>query len=124
MSFTVNVSEEFDSWFAPLEEVLQDDILFVVRLLQEYGPHLRRPYADTLEGTHLSNLKELRVQHRGEPYRILFAFDPKREALLLVGGSKAGDKRWYKRMIPVAEAIFERHLETLEKEDSSGKTLE
>jgi hypothetical protein len=118
--FAVNTSDEFDNWFSPLEEALQDDILFVVRLLQEHGPQLRRPYADTLEGTSLSNLKELRVQHRGEPYRILFAFDPKREALLLIGGSKAGDKRWYKRMIPLAEAIFVKHLETLE--DGNGKT--
>lgn len=122
MPFAVNTSDEFDSWFAPLEEALQDDILFVVRLLQEHGPQLRRPYADTLEGTSLNNLKELRVQHRGEPYRILFAFDPKREALLLIGGNKAGEKRWYKRMIPLAEAIFERHLETLEKEEGDGKT--
>ncbi len=122
MPFTVNTSDEFGSWFSPLEEALQDDILFVVRLLQEHGPQLRRPYADTLEGTSLSNLKELRVQHRGEPYRILFAFDPKREALLLIGGNKGGDKRWYKRMIPSAEAIFERHLETLEKGEGNGKT--
>ncbi len=122
MPFTVNTSVEFDSWFTLLEEALQDDILFVVRLLEEHGPQLRRPYADTLEGTSLSNLKELRVQHRGEPYRILFVFDPKREALLLIGGNKAGDKRWYKRMIPSAEAIFEQHLETLEKGEDNGKT--
>ena len=122
MPFTVNTSNEFDSWFTPLEEALQDDILFVVRLLEEHGPQLRRPYADTLEGTSLSNLKELRVQHRDEPYRILFAFDPKREALLLIGGNKAGDKRWYKRMIPIAETIFERHLEILEKGEDDGKT--
>lgn len=122
MPFTVNTSDTFDNWFTPLEEALQDDILFVVRLLQEHGPQLHRPYADTLEGTKLSNLKEMRVQHRGQPYRILFAFDPKREALLLIGGNKAGDKRWYKKMIPVAEMIFEKHLETLEKEDGNGKT--
>lgn len=122
MPFTVNTSDEFDTWFTPLEEALQDDILFGVQLLQEYGPQLRRPYADILEGTSLSNLKELRVQHRGEPYRILFAFDPKREVLLLIGGNKAGDKRWYKRMIPLAEAIFERHLASLKKEDNDGQT--
>ena len=122
MPYTVNVSDAFSDWFTPLEESLQDDILFVIRLLQEHGPHLRRPYADTLGGTRLSNLKELRVQHRGEPYRILFAFDPKREALLLVGGSKAGDKRWYRKMIPVAEAIFRDHLAALDEEGGDGKT--
>ena len=54
------------------------------------------------------------MQYRGEPYRILYAFDPKREALLLIGGNKAGDKRWYKRMIPLAEKIFAAHLQSLE----------
>jgi hypothetical protein len=61
-------------------------------------------------------LKELRVQHKGEPYRILFAFDPRREALLLLAGNKAGDKRWYEKMIPLAENLFQKHLENLDKE--------
>ncbi len=89
-------------------------------MLEEHGPQLGRPYADTLEGSRLSNLKELRVQHRGEPYRVLYAFDPERQALLLVGGNKAGDKRWYRWMIPLAETIFERHLKNLEKEKRRG----
>ncbi len=114
MPYTINYSNEFEMWFTNLNEALQDDVLITIGLLEEHGPQLRRPYADTLEGSTLSNLKELRVQHRGEPYRILFAFDPKREALLLIGGNKMGDKRWYKRMIPLAEGIFERHLATLE----------
>jgi hypothetical protein len=88
----------------------------MVNLLAEHGPSLRRPYADTLKGSKVSNLKELRVQHKGNPYRILFAFDPKREALLLVGGDKTGDTRWYDKMIPLAEKIFAKHLETLEKD--------
>jgi hypothetical protein len=65
--------------------------------------------------------KELSVKHKGDPYRILFAFDPKREALLLAGGDKTGDKRWYDKMIPLAEKIFAKHLETLEKEKEEGK---
>lgn len=85
----------------------------MVDLLRERGPNLHRPYTDTLEKSKLSNLKELRVQHKGEPYRILFAFDPRREALLLIGGNKAGNKDWYDEMIPLAEEIFEEHLETL-----------
>ena len=121
MAFTVNTSEEFDEWFTSLEEDLQDAILFSVGLLQAHGFRLGRPHADTLEDSDLSNLKELRVQHRGKPLRVLFAFDPKREALLLIGGNKAGDKRWYKKMIPVAEAIFAEHLEQLKKEKNNGK---
>lgn len=114
MAYVVNTSKEFESWFVQQEEDLQDRVAASVGLLEEQGPQLRRPHADTLEGSTLSNLKELRVQHRGEPYRILYAFDPKREALLLIGGNKAGDKRWYKKMIPIAEAIYARHLETLD----------
>jgi hypothetical protein len=96
---------------------LQDAIAAHVGLLEEVGPSLGRPYADTLRDTSIANLKELRVQHQGQPYRILFAFDPRREALLLLGGNKAGDKRWYRKAIPRAEAIIARHLEELEDQD-------
>lgn len=120
MAYTVNASEEFSEWFSAQEKSLKRAVAAHIGLLEDQGPQLRRPYADTLEGSRLSNLKELRVQHRGEPYRILYAFDPERKALLLIGGNKAGDKRWYKRMIPLAEAIFERHLQSLEKEKSRG----
>ncbi len=120
MAYTVNASAEFGEWFSGQEADLQDRVTASVGLLEERGPQLPRPYADTLEGSKISNLKELRVQHRGEPYRILYAFDPERQALLLIGGNKAGDKRWYKRMIPLAETIFERHLATLAKEGNDG----
>ena len=88
-----------------------------IEVLRERGPQLSRPRADTLKGSRLTNLKELRVQHRGEPYRILYAFDPKRQGVLLIGGNKAGDKKWYDKMIPRAEKLFEAHLKTLEQED-------
>ena len=82
-------------------------------LLKEYDPNLGRPYADCLVHSTFANHKELRVQHRGQPYRVPFAFDPKREALLLLAGKKSGDKRWYKKNIPRAEEIFARHLAEL-----------
>ncbi|CAN5879662.1 type II toxin-antitoxin system RelE/ParE family toxin [soil metagenome] len=123
MAFAVIFSPEFGSWFDEQENSLQRAVLVYVGLLEEGGPQLSRPYADTLKGTRLNNLKELRVQYRGNPYRILYAFDPERQALLLVGGNKAGDRRWYDRMIPVAETLFERHLEDLEKEkDDDDRT--
>jgi hypothetical protein len=121
MPFTVKFSAELKNWFDQQERPLQRTVLFTVALLEQYGPQLSRPYADTLKGSSLKNLKELRVQHRGEPYRILYAFDPKREALLLIGGNKASDKRWYERMIKQAEAIFEVHLQALEKEDNDDE---
>ena len=78
-----------------------------ITLLEVKGHHLGRPYVDSLKGTkQVNNLKELRVQHQGKPYRILFAFDPKRQAVLLCGGDKTGDKRFYKRMISIAEREF------------------
>jgi hypothetical protein len=83
-------------------------------LLKQEGPLLGRPYVDTIQGSQYPNLKELRVQHAGEPWRILFAFDPIRQAIVLVGGNKTGDKRWYKKNIPIAEQRFAKHLETLE----------
>lgn len=120
MAYTVNASKEFGEWFGVQDKALRRVVGAYIGLLEEQGPQLRRPYADTLEGSKISNLKELRIQHRGEPYRILYAFDPKRQALLLIGGNKAGDKRWYKRMMPLAETIFERHLETLAEEGDDG----
>ena len=115
MAFIVTFSSEFGSWFSEQEKPLQRALLMYVGLLEEYGPQLSRPYADTLKGSGLKNLKELRVPYHGDPYRILYAFDPKRQALLLVGGNKAGDKRWYDRMIPLAETVFAKHLEELDK---------
>lgn len=99
------------------DEALQDTVAAHVGLLEEVGPTLGRPYAATLRGSSLANLKELRVQHRGRPYRILYAFDPNREALLLLAGDKAGHKRWYRKAIPRAEAIFARHVKGLEDQD-------
>jgi hypothetical protein len=124
MDYVVNFSSEFQGWLEDQPEDLQDTVLMYIRLLEQYGPQLSRPQADTLVGSALSNLKELRVQHRGEPYRLLYAFDPNRQALILLGGNKASDKRWYEIMIPKAEAIFKAHLKNLQEEDNETKNLE
>lgn len=112
----VRTSDEFDRWWATCDSALQDTIAAYVGLLEAVGPQLSRPYADTLRGSSVKNLKELRVQHRGQPYRVLYAFDPRREAVLLIGGTKAGDGRWYSDAIPRAEAIYARHLADLEND--------
>ena len=85
-------------------------------MLEEAGPALGFPYSSGIEGSKYSHMRELRVQHQGHPYRILYAFDPTRTALLLLGGDKTGDDRWYETMIPKADTIYEEHLKTLEKE--------
>jgi hypothetical protein len=84
-------------------------------MLEEYGPALGRPYADTIRESRYSNMKELRVQHQGKPYRILFAFDPRRLAYLILGGDKTGDANWYLEAIRRAEAIYALHLEEIER---------
>jgi hypothetical protein len=116
MEWDVQFDEAFAAWFEGLTEALQDEILAHVHLLQARGPQLGRPYVDTLEGSEFTNMKELRVQFRGDPWRILFAFDPNRAAILLVGGNKRGDKRWYNKNLPIAEERFRRHLRRLEAE--------
>lgn len=115
MEWDVQLDDDFAAWFTGLEAVLRIEIIAHVNLLREHGPQLGRPYVDTVEGSAFANMKELRVQFRGDPWRILFAFDPNRAAILLVGGNKRGDKRWYKRALPNADERFRRHLKRLEQ---------
>lgn len=96
-------------WFDGLSDDVQDAIAAVIGVLQVKGPLLGRPLADTLQGAPIANLKELRVQHKGQPWRLLYVFDPKRRAVILVGGNKAGDSRWYEVNIPIAVARAKRH---------------
>ena len=92
----------------------------MVRLLQMRGPSLGRPHADLIQSSRHSNMKELRVQHAGRPYRVLFAFDPKRCAILLTGGDKTGNDRWYEEFVPIADRLYEEHLVALEKEKNNN----
>lgn len=113
MAWELLYTEEYENWFKTLTKAEQEDVLSVVDLLITEGPHLPRPYADTLKGaSKVKNLKELRIQHSGNPYRVFYAFDPERRAILLCGGRKGGarDKRFYDRMIPMAERVFLDHL--------------
>ncbi len=114
--WSIEFTDEFGAWWNTLDESEQDAVDRVVLILEQTGPSLARPYADRVEGSKHTHMKELRVQHRGEPYRILFAFDPRRTAILLIGGNKAGDKRWYETMIPVADRLYDRHLRELKEE--------
>ena len=82
--------------------------------LQNYGPRLPRPYADTVKGSQYNNMKELRVQYAGRPIRALFAFDPERQAIVLCAGNKSNDKAFYEKLIRIADDEFTRHLTSLE----------
>ncbi len=116
MAFEVEFTDEFGAWWDTCNEDLQDTIVAHVNQLIAKGPALGRPQVDTLHNSKLPNLKELRVQHAGEPYRILFVFDPRRVAILLLGGNKTGDDRWYDENIPQAEKIYADYLDALKDE--------
>ena len=116
MSWEVEASDEFKEWYESLREEERASVAENVDMLEEYGPALGRPYADTLRGSRYQNMKELRVQHQGKPYRILFAFDPRRSAYLILGGDKTGDADWYLDAIRRADAIYALHLGEIEKE--------
>lgn len=95
-----------------------------VDLLQLRGPSLSRPHADSVRFSKFPNMKELRIQQAGRPYRVLYAFDPRRAAILLLGGDKTGNDRWYEEYVPVADRIFENHLEALKRENpNDGEKL-
>lgn len=115
MAWNIEVTVEFEAWHMTLTADEQADLDASIQLLAEYGPRLSRPHADTLVGSRHSNMKELRTQSGGKPLRTFFAFDPQRSAILLVGGDKTGDKRFYKRMIPLADELFDRHLAELQE---------
>jgi hypothetical protein len=113
--WTVLFHLEFDEWLSGQEEGLQNEVWVLIGLLKQFGPSLSRPYADTVKGSIYPNMKELRIQHRGKPWRVLFAFDPNRNAILLVGGTKVGKQDWYDVHIPVADERFRRYLAALRR---------
>ena len=118
MNWTVEIADEFAPEFHVLRVEVQDAILAVSRLLQRFGPHLGRPRVDTLNGSRHSNMKELRFSAADGEWRVAFAFDPRRTAILLVAADKAGrsSKAFYRALIRKADKRFERHLATLAQE--------
>lgn len=116
MAWEVEYTDEFGRWWDALDEDAQERVRASVLLLQRFGPSLSRPHADTVEGSRHANMKELRTQVQGRPLRTFFAFDPRRSAILLIGGDKTGDKRFYDKMIQQADRLYDEHLEELKKE--------
>ncbi len=117
-AWNIKQTAEFQDWFDEADVALQDDTVEHVELLKQFGPNLKRPYADTLKGSQLTNLKELRFNSGNKVVRIFFIFDPDRNAVLLIGGDKAGsgDKTFYDTMIDQSEKIYGRYLEQRKKE--------
>jgi len=116
VEWLVKYTDGFEGWWNFLSEAEQEDVNAKVILLQRYGPALRRPPSDVIASSRHSHMKELIIQHAGRPYRVLYAFDPRRTAILLLGGDKTGDDRWYEKFVPIADRLYDEHLAALEKE--------
>ena len=116
MCWDVEVTDEFDAWWRSLAADEQESIAASVELLERLGPQLPHPYSSGVRGSRHGHMRELRVQHAGRPYRVLYAFDPRRVAILLLGEDKTGDDRWYERHVPTADDLYDVHVETIRKE--------
>jgi hypothetical protein len=116
VAWEVEFTEEFERWWNDLTEEEQIAIDAKVRLLEEKGPNLPHPHSSGIKSLRHQHMRELIVQCHGEPFRILYAFDPRRAAILLVGRNKTGDNRWYEVFFPIANRLYDQHLAALEKE--------
>src|SRR4030088_3268477 len=116
MGWNVEYTDEFGAWWNGLSEGQQEDFAAIVQLLAERGPQLPFPHSSGIEGSKHGHMRELRVQSGGKPLRGFCAFDPRRTAILLIGGDKTGDDRFYKEMIPVADRLYDDHVAELRKE--------
>ena len=118
-TWTVEIGDEFEPEFNELYEDVRIEILALSRVLQQFGPQLGRPRVDTLSGSHHTNMKELRFSAADGEWRVAFAFDPTRSAILLVAGDKSGvsEKKFYRRLIAKADERFDAHLRRLRKKE-------
>ena len=117
MNWVVEIADEFEPEFDGLHQEVQTEMLALARLLQQFGPQLGRPRADTLKGSRHANMKELRFSAADGEWRVAFAFDPRRRAILLVSGDKSGvsEKRFYRELIRKADERYEAHLARLKR---------
>jgi hypothetical protein len=103
-------TDELAQWVNALDETARAAILKNIIILKEFGPNLGRPYVDTLKKSRHKNMKELRIQYKKRQFRILFIFGPERSAVLLIGGDKCGKKKFYEKMISLADDLFDKYL--------------
>ena len=116
VAWEVEFTDEFHSWWNSLSEAVQDDVALSVRHLMEFGPALGFPHSSKVVTSRHPQMRELRTQSGGRPLRTLYAFNPLRTAILLIGGDKTGDDRWYETLVPIADKLFDDHLNELKKE--------
>ena len=104
-----------------LDEGEREDVRSVVGLLEEKGPTLPFPHSSGVVSSKHARMREMRIQHEGRPYRVLYDFDPRRTAMLLIGGDKTGNDRWYEENVPIADQLYDQHLRELEHEASQNQ---
>lgn len=115
----VDYTDEFEIWWNGLSESRQIDIDASVQLLEKLGINLPFPHTSKIANSKHSHMRELRVQSKGTPIRILYAFDPKRHAILLIGGDKTGDRCWYEKNVPIADQLYDEHLKEINEENKN-----
>jgi hypothetical protein len=116
MSWEVEYTDEFEEWWHSLNEKEQVSVDASVRLLELLGPSLKFPHSSGVKGSRHGHLRELRIQFGGRPLRSLYAFDPRRRAILLIGGDKTGNDRWYEEYVPIADDLYDQYIDELRKE--------
>ncbi|MEP1470959.1 MAG: type II toxin-antitoxin system RelE/ParE family toxin [Halieaceae bacterium] len=116
MGWNLEYTNEFGDWWETLKEQEQDNVVATAELLMKLGPNLPFPYSSGVHGSKHRHMRELRIQSGGRPLRIFYAFDPRRQAILLIGGDKTGNKRFYERTVPLADRLYEQHLQELKDE--------
>jgi len=109
MPYEIVYDPDFETWFNAQSEEFQDEMLFYFNVLSQAGPQLGRKLVDHIKGSSVPNMKELRFDFENMIVRILFAFDLRRQAYILLGGDKSNDKKWYLRNVPIADKRFLRH---------------
>lgn len=121
MAWEVEYTDEFGTWWNGLTEEEQVELDARIRLLEQHGPVLPRPHSDVIVTSRHSNMKELRGRvvfpHRRAELRVLYAFDSRRNAILLIGGDKTGNPKWYEEYVPVADQLFDDHLKQIERDE-------
>ena len=116
MPWEAEYADEFREWWRGLSENQQDALAARVELLMKHGPNLPYSHSSGVKGSRHGHMRELRVQVGGRPIRVFYAFDPRRMAILLIGGDKTGCQRFYELYVPIADDLHDVHLEELRKE--------
>jgi len=124
VAWTVEYTNEFGTWWDSLHEDDRIRSTASVGLLERHGPRLPFPHSSGITGSRHGHMRELRIQVRGRPIRIFYAFDPRRAAILLIGGDKTGRDDFYQRFIPLADRLYDEHLQEIAGMDENQETYD